>query len=344
MNPPIVATEKKTGVCYVVADDGLELPVIDITHSAFAFELSETQLSALIDRFVASLAAAASLPPGAMAAMAQKSRLLRGLVATDGGWTSGMVTYLNKLGPDNLDASWATPAERQWAASLTPLTFRWRMRDVARLLADGVTPALAARPGKPLHLLNIGGGPAADSWNALILLYKERPALLTGRQVTIFVLDVDGEGPHFGARALATLTAADAPLAGVEATLEYVPYDWDDPIALGQLLAAANAAGAAVAVSSEGGLFEYAADEQIVANLAILQDCAPADCVVVGPVVRDASTLDERLRASEHAPGRPGIRYLGLVRFAELAERGGWRIDQHADGPMHQVVCLRKAG
>lgn len=101
-------------------------------------------MSALIDRFVASLAAAANLPPGAMAAMAQKSRLLRGLVAADGGWASGMVTYLNKLGPANLSESWETPAERQWAASLTPLTFRWRMRDVARLLADGAAPALAA--------------------------------------------------------------------------------------------------------------------------------------------------------------------------------------------------------
>jgi hypothetical protein len=53
--------------------------------------------------------------------------------------------------------------------------------------------------------------------------------------------------------------------------------------------------------------------------------------------------LDERLKASEYTPGRPGIRYLGLARFAELAARGGWRIECSADGPMHQVVRLRKA-
>ena len=43
----IPETNKKQGVCYAVSDDGLELPVIDITHAAFAFEMSEAELSAL---------------------------------------------------------------------------------------------------------------------------------------------------------------------------------------------------------------------------------------------------------------------------------------------------------
>ena len=84
----IPETNKKPGVCYAVSDDGLELPVIDITHAAFAFEMSEAELSALIDRFVVSLEATAKLPPGALAVIAQRSRLLRGLVAADGGCTS----------------------------------------------------------------------------------------------------------------------------------------------------------------------------------------------------------------------------------------------------------------
>jgi len=336
-------THKKAGVCYAVADDGLELPVIDVTHPAFAFKLSDEQLSAQIDRFVQSLQTAAQLPPAAMAAMAQKSRLMRGLVAMGGeGYTSGMVTYLNKLGPDNLGDGYATPMDRQWAAGLTPLTFRWRMRDLARLLADGLAPALAARPDASLVLVNIAGGPAADSWNALILLQKEHPELLVGRRIRIYVLDVDAEGPHFGARALAALTAAEGPLAPLDATLEYIAYDWSQPQQLRILLRAIDAAHAVVAVSSEGGLFEYAADEQIVANLAVLAAETPADTIVAGPVVRDATTLDSRLVATEHVPGRPPIRYLGLAKFAELAGRGGWQIDRHLDGPMHQVVCLRK--
>jgi hypothetical protein len=342
MMAAISETHKKEGVCYAPADDGLELPVIDVTHPAFAFEMSEEDLAALIDRFVVSLEAAAQLPPAALAAMAQKSRLMRGLVAADGGCTSGMVTYLNKLGPDNLGEGWSTPADHQWAASLTPLTFRWRMRDLARLLADGLAPALAAHPVSPLHLLNIGGGPGADSWNALILLHKEHPNLLDSRRIVIHVLDIDAEGPHFGARALAALTAAGGPLAGVAATFEYVAYDWSEAEQLAQLLNDIGAAQAVIGVSSEGGLFEYATDEQIVANLAVLRDCAPDNCVVVGPVVRDATTLDERLKPSEYAASRPGIRYLGLAKFSALAGHGGWQIERCADGPMHQVVCLRK--
>jgi len=68
----------------------------------------------------------------------------------------------------------------------------------------------------------------------------------------------------------------------------------------------------------------------------------PADTIVAGPVVRDATTLDPRLVATEHVPGRPPIRYLGLAKFADLAARGGWLLATHLDGPMHQVVCLRK--
>jgi hypothetical protein len=333
--------QKKTGVCYAVADDGLELPVIDVTHPAFQFTIGEEELSSAIDRFVLSLQAAAQLPPGAMAAMAQKSRLMRGLVAADSAYTSGMVTYLNKLGPDNLGEGYATAMDRQWAAGFTPLTFRWRMRDMARLLADELVPALVEKPDSPLHLVDIGGGPGADSWNALILLQKEHAEVLAGRRITVHILDVDAEGPHFGERALAALQDG-GPLAGVTAQMRYVPYDWTNPDRLQAFLAAIDARRAVIGVASEGGLFEYASDDQIVANLAALTAGTPDDAIVVGPIVRDASTLDPRLRATEHVPGRPPVRYMGLAAFAELACRGGWKIVRTLDGPMHQVACLRK--
>ena len=53
----------------------------------------------------------------------------------------------------------------EWAAGLTPLTFRWRMRDVARLLAEGLAPededallGLLAR--RPLRIEPLAGGAA----------------------------------------------------------------------------------------------------------------------------------------------------------------------------------------
>ncbi len=338
----IPETDKKDGVCYAFSADGLELPVIDITNPAFAFEVNAQELSAMIDRFVQSLQTVAQLPPGAMAAMAQKSRLMAGLVAVDSsGYTSGMVTYLNKLGPNNLGEGYATPLDRQWAAGFTPFTFRWRMRDVACLLAEELAPALADSPGATLHMVNIGGGPAADSWNALILLAKQHRALLAGRCIQIHVLDVSADGPLFGQRALAALLES-GPLEGLKVQMAYLYYDWSRSGKLADFLRTIGASQALIAVSSEGGLFEYAADDQIVANLAILAQATRDDAIVIGPVVRNADTLDPRLIATEHVPGRPPVRYLGLAAFGDLACRSGWRITRCLDGPMHQVVCLRK--
>ena len=330
---------KQPGVCYAVTDDGLELPVIDITHPAFACDVSEAALSALID----AMQRAAAIPPEALQAAAKQSILLRGMVESAGTFTTGIMTYLNKLKPELLGEGYASPVDRQWAGSLTPLTFRWRMRDVARLLADGLVPALAARPGASLHLINIAGGPAMDSLNALILLHKEQPDLLAGRPIGLHVLDIDADGPHFGARALAALQADGGPLDGLAASFEYIPYDWADPAPLRALLGSIGGANAVVAGSSEGGLFEYPADETIVANLQALRAGLPADGVMVGPVIRDATTLDPRLRGTEHVPGRPAVRYIGLEKFGALAARAGWTIARHLDGPMHQVVCLEKA-
>ncbi len=342
MTARVPELHKQPGVCYAVTDDGLELPVIDVTHPAFAFAMSEAATNALIDQFVQSLQRTAHAPAAAMQALAQQSILMRGMVESAGTYTTGVMTYLQKLEPGNLGEGYAGPIDRQWAASLTPTTFRWRMRDVVRLLVDGLVPALTARPGAPLHLLNIGGGPAADSLNTLIVLRQEQPALLAGRAITIHVLDVDAAGPHFGAASLAALQAADGPLHGVPATFVYHPYDWAQPASLRLLLDRIAGGDAVLAASSEGALFEYAANEAIVANLQTLRMGTPADMVVVGPVIRDASTLDPRLKDSERIPGRPAIRYVGLPTFGKLAQEAGWTIATHRDGPMHQVVSLAK--
>lgn len=339
MLPRIPEKNKKPGVCYAVTDDGVELPVIDITHPAFTFEVSEAELSALIDQ----MARSASIPPAMLRSVAEKSILVRGMVESAGTFTSGMMCYLNKLGPDNLGEGYATPLDRQWAASLTPLTFRWRMCDVARLLADGLATALAVRKDCPVHLLNIGGGPATDSLNALILVRKEHPDWLAGRLICVHVLDLDREGPSFGARALAALLEEGAPLHGLEATFEFIEYNWADTTVLRKLLDRIDAPNAVAAGSSEGGLFEFASDGEIVENLKALHGGTPDDFVMVGPVVRDATTLDPRLRATEHVEGRPAIRFIGLDAFGKLAHNAGWMIDRSLDGPMHQVVSLRKS-
>jgi hypothetical protein len=343
----IPENNKKPGICYAWADasadtPALELPVIDLTHPAFAFQISDAELNTLIDGMVTSSQRLAAMPASVLQSIIQKSILMRGmLVDSANTYTTGIMTYLNKLGPDNLGEGYAGPADRQWAASLTPVTFRWRMRDVARLLAASLEPSLAIRSDTPLHLLNIAGGPGMDSLNALILIHKEHPQYLTGRKITIHLLDLDLSGPIFGARALSALLAQGAPLAGLDASFEYQAYDWSQPQKLAEILTRFTP-DTISAGSSEGGLFEYATDEEIAANLQVLHACTPPGFSMVGPVIRDSSTLDPRLKETEHVPNRPAVRYLGLEKFALLAGPAGWRIEKSLDGPMHQVILLVK--
>jgi hypothetical protein len=333
---------KKPGVCYAVSDDGIELPVIDVTHPAFACEVSPTELSALIDEAARGLETVKNTPPEMLRAIAAQSILARGWVQSVGSFMTGMITYLNRLGPENLGDGYASPIDRRMAAGLMALSFRFRLRDLARLIADALAPLLAVREGRPVHLFNIGGGPAADSLNGLILIQKEHPERLRGRRISIEVLDLDAEGPSFGSRALSALLVENAPLGGLDATFQYVKYHWSEAAELRKALAGAGKMGAGVC-SSEGALFDYGSDEDIVANLTVLRDATPADFVVVGSVVRDVASLDPRLKATTEPQGRPLIRYLGLDVFRLLAQRAGWSVDRTIDSVAHYAVSLKKA-
>ena len=177
----------------------------------------------------------------------------------------GMNTYLMKLGPDNLVPPFDRPTDRRFAAIRA---FRHPHPLAADREAPGPGPAAgpSSRPGAPLHLLNIGGGSAIDSLNALILLRRDA-ASLPQRPVVLHILDPDTNGPLFASRALAALAAGDAPLSGLDARLVHTSYNWDDPAPLQQLVDGLSADGALIAASSEGALFEYASDASVVANL-----------------------------------------------------------------------------
>jgi hypothetical protein len=341
-NARIPERNKQPGLCYAVTCDGLELPVVDITHPAFACDVSPEELSAIIEESARGWEIVQKTPPQVVRSLAANSILARGWVESVGGYMTGMMTYLYRLGPDNLGEGYATPVDRRMAAGIMPLSFRFRLRDLARLIADALAPGLAERPGSPVHLLNIAGGPSAESLNGLIVLHKEHPQLLRGRAIAIHVLDLDREGPQFASRALAALLAESAPLAGLSATLDATEYDWAYASRLRPVLERIEPE-AVAAGSSEGGLFDYGSDEQIVANLVALRDGTPSGFTMVGSVVRDADTLDPRLKATTQSGARPLIRYLGLDAFRSLAQQAGWKIDRVIDSVAHHAVSLKKA-
>ena len=331
---------KKPGVCYAVTDDGLELPVIDITHPAFALEMSQAELDGLTEKHFHVARARARTPAFVtklfLALCRRHSILVRSHMDSRHSFVSALTTYLVKLGPDNLGAGYAGRIDRKFASALPCLSARLRLQDVARLLAEGLGAALAARKQSPVRLLNIGGGAAMDSFNALILLRQSHAQLLAGRKVSVSCLDLEEAGPRFAGRALSALKAAGGPLDGMDIAFEHAVYDWADTAGLRQAIAAFDPTVAAGG-SSEGALFDYGSDKDIVSNLDALRNGTPDDFVVAGTITRDSEVLKGGMDAGHLSfrPRKPDA-------FRELVGLAGWEVVRLIDRPFSHDFLLRK--
>lgn len=338
MTPSLPEVNKRPGVSYAVTSDGVELPVVDVTHRAFAVSVSESEQQALIRKFLADPQPFALLPKFIRNRLLQfflrGSVLSKGIRASEGSFMSGMDTYLLKLGPDMLGAH-ATPIDRRIAGSLPSLSVRLRLQDVAQLMADVLRVSLSCQPRRPLHFINIAGGPAIDALNALILIKKNDPVALTERPVRIDVLDLDEAGPKFGEAALSALSGHEAPLQGTQIAFRHIRYDWSNPADLRSVLEEARARNSIVIGSSEGGLFEYGTDEQIQGNLEALR--GSLECFI-GSVTRADEPM-QRLKEMSSAATRPR----GLAVFRELARGAGWEVARFVERPLSDQVVLTPA-
>ena len=329
---------KTPGVFYAVAADGSELPVIDVTNPVFAPPYDEAEMARRVAMFARAERWRARIPQSlqrvALGWAARRSRLARALYHASEGVIGGMTLYAAKLGPSMLGDGYPTTIDRQIAAAPPSWLARVRLEDMVQLLAEGLAPLLTTQPARQLHLFNIAGGPAADSWNALLVLRKEAPERLAGRTIVIHVLDLDEDGPAFGARAVSALRGEGAPLCDLDLHFRRGAYDWRDAARLRHVLEESGASNAVVGVSSEGGLFEYGSDEEIVANLEAIGAGAPSDAVVVGSVTR-AEGPAEFLRLFT-------VRPRTLAAFRELATRSGWAIARVIERPLSYDVRLAR--
>ena len=317
--------------------DGLRLPVVDVTHPAFAIADGAASLAAMNDAFVAWDRRNRRVPSFVMRLIfrlaARRSALLRKVLASDSDYLDSITTYMMKIGANNLPAGFDSPTDRKVAAAPHVVLVRLRMQQIARLLADALAPRLADRPGAPLHLINIAGGPALDSINALIILAHEDATLLR-RPIAIDVFDAQPDGPIFGARALLALTAPGGPLHGLDVQFQHHAYDWNDTVPLARLLDDLVARRAIIAASSEGGLFEYGTDDAIVANLTVLAQAGV-------PIVAGSVTSSSEVRKRMIAQARFRIFPRGLEGFEPLAERGGYAIADSRTAIVSEQVLLR---
>jgi hypothetical protein len=334
---------KKAGLAYAFTNEGVELPVIDVTHPEFEVVLGEAEIAVQTSAYQELEKRRARLPLFLRRLMfryyARKSILLQGMVEARKSFLSGMNTYLLKLGAANLGAAYSRPLDRYVAGSFPALIIRLRTQNTSKLLASGIERGLRAAPSAPLHLVNIAGGPSADSLNALIITRKASPTLLDNRRIVIHVLDLEKDAPDFGRRALESLQAAGSALEGLDIAFIHIAYDWGKPAILRSLLREFGAGPSVAAVSTEGGLFEYGTDSDILSNLEVLRDHAPPGLFVVGSVTRDDDP-NRLLHGTNLIPIKPR----GLKIFTALVKRAGWSVETAVERPFSDVVRLVRAG
>jgi len=333
--PPM---ERVSGVCYAQTSQGVELPVVDVTHPSFALDASPAALAAVREHAAEEAAKWQHRPRWLRRLLylllARQSVLLQGMRASNGTFLSGMNTYLFKLGPAHLASSFAKRMDRKMAAKASALEVRYRLQAMAELLVEKLVAELRGAPAsRPVRLLNIAGGPAMDDLNALILAQRRAPELLAGRAVRIEVLDLHEEGPAFGRNALAALREPGAPLAGVDAVFEHRDYDWNRPATL--LESFAGTAGGAITLgSSEGGLFHYGDDATIRVNLEALREYSGPSFSFTGSVGIDSPENRAALALTGAA-----VRYFKMDAFEALVRRSGWRIERQV--PTMRSLCVR---
>jgi hypothetical protein len=333
----------RTRVLYAETDEGLELALIDVTNPAFAVSATDAELASMAEQYIREAPQQQEIPAALREALGS-SMLGRGLMAAAGTYLDGMSTYILKLGPENLGEG-ATPIDRRIAASFPAFTARLRLQDMAELLADGLALIAAAEPRRTILLVNIGGGPASDSWNALIVLNSrlragfgaEKEELPAGPRLVIAIMDVDDKGPAFGARAIDALRVPAAPLRGLDIEVRHFRQAWSETDRLREALGKLQADGAACGVSSEGGLFEYGSDEEIVSNLAALHAGTAEDAFVVGSVTKDGGPVRASLIAN-----RVSTRPRTMEAFRVLVGQAGWLVQEVRERPFSFNVRMVK--
>lgn len=323
------------GRLFAATAAGYSLPVLDISNPAFAVGPDADEIGRLTETMASQEERRGPLGHFMRRLMVRffgrKSLLIKAISASGKGYLSSIPTYVLKLGPNNLVPPYDTPIDRAVVGAVPGISLRLRTEQVAGLLAEALVPELAARPAAPLHLINIAGGPAIDSLNVLILLQKQD--LLGARQIRIEILDVDPAGPSFGANALTALTATGAPLAGVDVGLKHTPCDWRDLDTIRAALAAIPAE-AAVAASSEGGLFDYGSDSEIIDVLGVLR---PRALWVAG----SATGVDRTSQLLQRAnPTRVVMR--GAAGMRPLAAAAGYDLAVVAKAPLSEQFLLRR--
>jgi hypothetical protein len=333
------------GLAHAFTDNGIELAVLDITHPQFLSSIDEDHLGEVSKASIQKMLAMGEMSDAQKKTyyeQVSKSYVFGYVFVSDPGanFLSGMSTYVYKLGPNLIGGGQDREFDRSLSMDIGSVAARMRIRDLCRLQADALIPQLEASPQKNVCFINIAGGAASDSINTLILILKENPALVRSRKIEINVLDIDTISPHFALCCIEALKTQAHRFHGLDIAFHHIPHDWKDTDGLIPLLS--NKKDYIVMCASEGGLFEYGMDKDIIRNLDVLYDHSPDGMRIAGTILHEPNRVDATVPAMAKATNA-GLRFLGVSGLTGLLEKTGWRLESVQEkNPIYAVFLLKK--
>jgi hypothetical protein len=256
-------------------------------------------------------------------------------------FASGITTLMMKLGPRLIGKGKKRFLDRQVNKGFGALVIRMRVRDMSKCQAKALIPLLAKSPERNLCFINIAGGAASDSINALFLIQNEDPTLLKNRKIEINVLDIDTFGPAFAERSIRALKAFGGRFEELNISFRHIHYDWNNTEVLSEVLSERTEW--LKMCSSEGGLFEYCSDEVIIDNLNKLFVHSANDLIIAGTLLHNSDTIDAGMKAALRISANIKPRLLGINGLKAIIEKTRWNLDSVAEGnPRYLIFSLEK--
>jgi hypothetical protein len=338
---------KKPGLSYALTGNGVELPVLDITHPLFISSIDEVKLKEMLKKAEKNAEETAekfnNMPAYVMKFLAKRSFTMAELLQHkgDNAFLSGVSTLMLKLGPGLIGKGRKRFLDRLASRGIGGIVLRMRVRDLSKCQAKALIPILRKSPDKNLCMINIAGGAASDTINKLFLVLQEDPLLLKNRKIEINVLDIDSFGPAFAAECISVLKSPAGQFKNLDISFRHIQYDWNNTSLLNKLLSERKEW--LLACSSEGGLFEYCSDEVIEKNLDTIFNNSNSDVIITGSLLHEIKKVDAGIIASLKISTNIKPRFLGLEGL-KINCKSNWAIDNIIEGnPRYLVFGLKKS-
>jgi hypothetical protein len=163
---------------------------------------------------------------------------------------------------------------------------------------------------------------------------------LKERNIEINILDIDTYGPNFAKQCIEALKEPNAYFHGLDISFRHIQNNWSNTQKLSDLLSERK--DWIQIYVSEGGLFEYGSDKEIIENLNIVYDNSVDDMQIVGSLLFDKDSMNPAMIELRKITGVTSS-LIGIEGFKGILKNTNWILDRITDdGTMYFIFTLKK--